>query len=52
VAHHATPDVTTDILVATLRQTIEDLHQDRDAWREAVQQAQRLLAATPAPSGT
>ena len=52
VAHHATPDVTTDILVATLRQTIEDLRQDRDAWREAAQQAQRLLAATPAPSGT
>jgi hypothetical protein len=47
-AHHASPDATTDILVAALRATIEDLRKDRDHWRDAFEQSQRLLAATPA----
>jgi hypothetical protein len=41
------PDATTDALVAELRAVIADLRQDRDHWREAFEQAQRLL---PTPS--
>jgi hypothetical protein len=51
--HRATPDATTDVLVATLRQTIEDLRRDRDDaraerdhWRD---QAQRLALPKPKP---
>jgi hypothetical protein len=39
--------VTTDALVAELRAVIADLRQDRDHWRSAFENAQRLL---PPPS--
>jgi len=37
----------TDALGAVLQATIEDVRRDRDHWRDAFEQAQRLLAATP-----
>ena len=39
-------DVTTDILVAELRQVIQDLRQDRDHWRAALEREQAAHAAT------
>jgi hypothetical protein len=36
-------DAPADALVAELRNVIEDLRKDRDHWREAFQQQQRLL---------
>jgi hypothetical protein len=40
---------TTDALVAELRAVIADLRRDRDAWREAFENAQRLLPPPPQP---
>jgi hypothetical protein len=40
---------TTDALVAELRSVIADLRRDRDAWREAFENAQRLLPRPTQP---
>ena len=40
---------TTDALVAELRAVIADLRRDRDAWREAFENAQRLLPRPTQP---
>ncbi len=44
MTRHAPSHDATDALVAQLRQTIEDLRGDRDAWRD---QAQRLALPRP-----
>ena len=51
---YAPSDAKTDALVAELRGVIADLRQDRDHWRSAFENAQRLLTppvvpAAPAP---
>jgi hypothetical protein len=38
-------DATTDVLVAELRQTVADLRADRDHWRAAFENQQRLALA-------
>jgi len=43
------PDALTNVLVDQLQQVIADLRHDRDHWREAFQNAQRLLAAPQPP---
>jgi excisionase family DNA binding protein len=46
VVHQTTPDATTDALVATLRERLADMRQDRDHWRGM---AERLALPSPAP---
>lgn len=41
---------TTNMLVAELRAVISDLRQDRDAWRDACERAQRLALPAPKPA--
>jgi hypothetical protein len=48
---HAPSDAATDILVAELRGMIADLRQDRDHWRTAFENQQRLLSP-PVHQGT
>ena len=43
---------TTDALVAELRAVIADLRRDRDAWREAFENAQRLLPRPTQPDAS
>jgi len=47
LTRHAPPDGAVDALVATLNRVIDDLRQDRDRWREAFENQQRLALPSP-----
>jgi hypothetical protein len=44
-ADTATQEVSPDVLVRILREQIEDLRRERDAWREQARMTDRLLSA-------